>query len=149
MEEQTPLNRLKAILTKLNIEVYSNIDNDDLIVAFGRLKPLNNQDTNMKASESRLIFFIETALKMEAAAKSDPERATPWTLRFSRPWVLKNDKVAFTWDFTIKGDLKEALTKLESILIAPSPDRGGEAPMNAFVKPARGTIKQVRIGSLR
>ncbi len=149
MEEQTPLNRLKAILAKLNVEVYSNIENDDLIVAFGRLKPLSSQDTNMKASESRLIFFIETALKIETASKADPERATPWTLRFSRPWVLKNDKVAFTWDFTIKGDLKEALTKLESILIAPSPDRGGEAPMNAFVKPARGTIKQVRIGSLR
>jgi hypothetical protein len=149
MEEQTPLSRLKAILSKLNVEVYSNIDGDDLLVAFGRLKPLNNQDTNMKASESRLIFFIESALKIEANSKADPERATPWTLRFSRPWVLKNDKVAFTWDFTIKGDLNEALTKLEGILIAPSPDRGGDAPMNTFVKPARGTIKQVRIGSLR
>ncbi len=149
METQVPLDRLKAILTKLNVEVYSNIVNDDLLVVFGRLKPINAQDANMKAAESRLIFFIESALKIEATAKSNPEMSTPWTLRFSRPWVLKNDKVAFTWDFTIKGDLNEALKKLESILIAPTPDRGGEAPMNNFVKPARGTIKQVRIGALR
>ncbi len=150
-EEKSNLDRLKAILTKLSVEVYSDIQQDDVLVAFGRLKPINNQDTNLKMSEARLIFFIEKALKLEADDKANPEKHIPWTLRFSRPWVLKNDKVAFTWDFTIKGSLPEALTRLETILIAPGPSdvKSGDAPMNAFMKPAKGSVKQVRIGGLR
>lgn len=143
---ESNIERFKKVLSKLNIEVYQSIDNDDLLVCFGRLKPINAQDSNLKAAESRLIFFIEKALKLEASS----EKQTPWVLRFSRPWLLKNDKLAFTWDFTIKGDLNSALSQLESIPVAPTPPTNGEAPMNGgFITPARGSVKQVKIGAIR
>ena len=74
-EEKSNLDRLKAILTKLSVEVYSDIQQDDVLVAFGRLKPINSQDTNLKMSEARLIFFIEKALKLEADDKAKIGRA--------------------------------------------------------------------------
>lgn len=144
MAEVNHLDQFKSLLATLGLEVYASpVVKDDTICCLCRLKPLTSQDTNLKAAEGRLLFFIEKALKSES------ENLDTWRLRLSRPWILKEDKLFFTWDFTFQGNLRLCYEKLKSIPVPPAPGaREGDVAIQT-IKPARGSIKQVKVGNLR
>ena len=134
--------KFEKVLSLLNIEVYAvPVEENEVIVLLGRLTPLNDQDSNLKLSESRLLNYLERALR--AFGTNDSVK-----VRFSRPWLLKNDKLAYTWDFTFRGDLSEALKLLNSTDIPSNPSvRITSAPIQSF-QPKRGNVKAVTIGRL-
>lgn len=145
MSESTYLTQLKALLLeKIGATVYNvPADNKDLIVVLCRLKPMLPTDRDLKMAETRALRFIEDALK-----KSQQENVQ-YQVRFSRPWVLKGDKLAFTWDFTLKGDLESAISDLSSVsALKPPSDREEEVPVQT-IKPRRGRVRQVSIGAIR
>ena len=142
-EEMTQLERLKSLLDSLAVKVYSTqVETSDILVVFGRVTPLVPSDKTTKLSESRLLRWIESALK---ACNDDDS----WDLRLSRPWVLKKDKLVYTWDFTVKGNLDAALSKLEEIHVPKPPERAQVDVPTQQTKFKRGTVKPVRIGSIR
>ena len=128
---------------KIGAEVYqAAADSDDLLVALCRLKPMIASDKDLKMAETRALRFIEDALKKTASADT-------YQVRFSRPWVLKGEKLAFTWDFTIKGSIKDALSDLESVqAMKPPATREEEVPVQTL-KPRRGSVRQVSVGAIR
>lgn len=136
------MEQLKEVLTQLNIEVYATpVNTEDTVVFLGRLTPINQQDTSLKLSEARLLNFIERALKVF-------ENAEGVKARFSRPWLLKEDKLAFTWDFTFRGDLEKALELLKTLEIPSNPTERVETSPIQVLKPKRGSVKAVTIGRL-
>ena len=128
---------------KIGADVYKvPVNRDDCIVALARLKPMTENDRTLNMAESRALMFIEDALKLSVNSEG-------WDIRFSRPWVLKKDKIAYTWDFTIQGDLTEAVKALSSIQEMKLPSvREEEVPVQ-ISKPKRGLVKQVSVGSIR
>jgi hypothetical protein len=134
--------KFEDILSTLGIEVYATpVEEGDVIVLLGRLAPLNDRDTNLKLSESRLLNYLERALV--AFEKIDNVK-----VRFSRPWLLKKGKLAYTWDFTFRGDLNEALKILKSTDIPSNPsEKVTSGPIQSF-QPKRGKVKAVTIGRL-
>jgi hypothetical protein len=143
-QQKTYLEQFKELLTSVGLDVYNvPVENEQTIVCLCRLRPLTQQDTTLKAAEGRLLFFIEKALKAEV------ENVDSWRLRLSRPWILKEDKLFFTWDFTFQGDLRRCIEKLKTINVPPAPSpSSGEVAVQS-VKTTRGTIRQVRVGNLR
>lgn len=136
------MDKIEDVLTQLNIEVYATpVDTEDTVVYLGRLTPINPQDTSLKLSEARLLNFIERALKAFDGEKDVKAR-------FSRPWLLKEKKLAFTWDFTFRGDLKKALELLKTVEIPSNPTERVETSSIQVLKPKRGTVKAVTIGRL-
>ncbi len=137
---------MKDELTKhlklLNVDVYANpVNEDNVVVLLGRLKPLNDQDVNLKLSEARLLNYLERVLRSFEGSKTVK-------VRFSRPWVLKDSKLAYTWDFTFRGDLKEALKILEASDIPSNPSvRVADTPIQKL-SPKRGKVKAVTVGRL-
>ena len=129
-------------LKHLNIEVYATpVHEKDVIVLLGRLTPLNDRDTGLKLSESRLLNYLERVLKQFEG--EDNVKA-----RFSRPWLLKDEKLAYTWDFTFRGDLDLALTLLEKEAVPSNPSTKVESAPLQQLKPKRGSVKAVTIGRL-
>lgn len=103
--------KFRTILDSVGVTVYScPLDTADTLVVFGRLRPAAESDTNLKVAESRLLTFITGVLRIS-------EENSAWKARLSRAWVLKDNKLAFTWDFTLKGDLSIALKALESVKV--------------------------------
>jgi hypothetical protein len=136
--------QFKALLATVGLDVHQvPVSNEQTLVCLCRLRPLTAQDTSLKAAEGRLLFFIEKALKMEL------ENLESWRLRLSRPWLLKEDKLVFTWDFTFQGDLRRCVEKLKTIAVPPAPVNKETEISVQPAKPARGSIKQVRVGNLR
>lgn len=135
--------RLKELLQRIGAEVYTTpVNTNDVLVCLARLTPMTPDDRNLVLAERRALTFIESALKL--AGESDD-----WDVRFSRPWVLKQEKLAYTWDFTLKGDLDSALTALEKIKIMRAPGVREEEVDVQRVKPKRGSIRPVRVGAIR
>ena len=131
------------LTTKLNVEIYNTpVDRADCIVFLARLKPMMDSDRNLAMAEARALKFIEDALKLAKDAKD-------WQLRLSRPWVLKKDKIAFTWDFTFQGDLQKCHKALEEIeVMRLAPKRELEVPVQQ-IKRKKGKVRQVQIGAIR
>lgn len=143
-ETTSTLEAFKAILKTVGVEGYAEpVVNDTTIVILGRLKPMTNKDSNLKLAESRLLGWIERALR---AIKDNKD----FKVRFSRPWLLKEEQLVFTWDFTLQGDLAKAVEILKEIPVPRAP-AGSESTPNTdqpMVKPKRGSVKQVRIGAM-
>lgn len=136
-------NELTDLLATIGAEVYATpVDEKDVIVCLARLRPMTEDDRKLVMAERRALMFIE-----EALVKSNADDS--WNLRFSRPWVLKNDKLAYTWDFTIKGDIEAALKALSTIKLMKAPVTKEEDVAVQHVKPKRGRIKPVSIGAIR
>ena len=134
------MDRLNAFLLQLDVRVYSSpVDTKDTLVALGRLG--GDTDTAFKVNESRLLVVIEKILKVA-------KEADAWKVRLSRPWVLKDGKLRFTWDFTLQGDLDAALTDLEKIKV---PQIGVTKTEDVHVQQTRsrkGSVRPVRVGSV-
>ncbi len=143
-EKSEAMKSLEALLSsKLGIEVYSNaVDNKNTLVVFGRLTPMTGTDRDLKMAEARALNYIESVLK-----KCTDKDA--WQFRFSRPWVLKNERLAFTWDFTLKGDLDGAIKLLSSVEPMKAPVSREEDVHLQALKPKRGRVRQVSVGALR
>ena len=132
----------EVLLGKLCVEVYAvPVEDSDVIVLLGRLKALNEKDSNLKLSEARLLNYLERVLKRFEGNKDVKAR-------FSRPWLLKDEKLAYTWDFTFRGDLKEALKLLESETIPSNPTERVESAPIQKLQLKRGKVKAVTIGRL-
>ena len=56
--------------------------------------------------------------------------------------------MAYTWDFTFKGDLKKALEILEKERIPSNPEERVETAPIQVLKPKRGKVKAVTVGRL-
>ena len=134
----------KTLLRSLSVEVYAEpVNRDDCIVLLGRLKPMTEADLKLTLSEGRLLNWIERVLN------SVPKDAK-FKLRFSRPWLLKKEKLVFTWDFTIQGNLEGALKFLQGLNVPSSPEEEvSEGSSIQLIKPKRGRVKPVRIGAMR
>ena len=134
----------KSLLQTLSVEVYADpVNTKDCIVLLGRLKPMTSKDLKLTLSEGRLLNWIERALV------SLPKDAD-FKLRFSRPWLLKKEKLVFTWDFTIQGNLEGALKFLQGLNVPSSPEEEHiEGSTIQLIKPKRGQVKPVRIGAMR
>ena len=128
---------------KIGADAYQvPVDRDDCIVVLARLRPMTENDRTLNMAESRALMFIEDALNLSVESKS-------WDIRFSRPWVLKKKKIAYTWDFTIQGDIGEAIKALSGVKEMKLPAvREEEVPVQTS-KPKRGAVKQVSVGSIR
>ena len=133
------LDRLEKVLSKLNVDSYRSLSaSDDTIVVLGRLKPLNETDSNLRQAESRLLNFITDVLKIASTMSN-------WQVRFSRPWLLKEGKLAFTWDFTVRGNLDDALRNIESVKIPVMRiSEEVEVPIRP-VKKTKAKVSQVRV----
>ena len=105
------------------------------------MTPLNDRDNNLKLSEARLLNYLERVLRQ--FDKVDAVKA-----RFSRPWLLKEDKLAYTWDFTFRGDLDVALDTLSKEVVPSNPSARVESAPIQQLKPKRGKVKAVTIGRL-
>lgn len=134
---------INETLSELGLTPYATpIDEENRKVFLCRLNPMTDADVRLTMAEARLLQFIEKALNI---AKSESD----WKVRFSRPWVLKQDKLAFTWDFTFMGDLDKAANALGKISIGKPPaPREEEAPIHT-VKNKRGRVRQVSVGAIR
>lgn len=143
-KQSQAMSDLKSILAeKIGAELYHvAADTDDLLVALCRLKPMVDSDRDLKMAETRALKFIEDALKAEKQSDS-------YQLRFSRPWMLKGERLAFTWDFTVKGNLEEALKALSSVNEMRPPAAREEEVHVQTLKPKRGSVRQVSVGAIR
>ena len=150
--------RFALLLQAVGADSYTTpVNKEDTIVMLARLRPMNAADRELVMAEARIFRFIEDALTLS----EQPEHKNAWRLRFSRPWVLKKNKaeneagdarfsLAFTWDFTIQGDVNAALNALESIkpmTLTPSV-REEEVPVHQVVR-GKGRVRQVQIGAIR
>ncbi len=140
VKKSAAMSRLEKFLLQLEITVYNTpVDTKDTLVALGRLG--GDTGPNFKLNESRLLSVIEKILKVSKNADS-------WRVRLSRPWVLKEDKLRFTWDFTLQGDIEAALTALEAIKIPQlSVTRTEDVPVQN-TKTKKGSVRPVRVGSV-
>ena len=133
MSASKSLSQLKKTLSdKIGAEVYNvPADEENLLVVLCRLKPMMDTDRDLKMAETRALRFIEDALK-KSSSKTDE-----YQVRFSRPWVLKGEKLAFTWDFTFRGDIAKALEDLSEVsALKPPVNREEEVPVQSL-KPRR------------
>jgi len=131
------------IQDKIGADVYKvPVSRDDCIVLLARLKPMTDSDKTLKMAESRALMFIEDALKLSVKSED-------WDIRFSRPWVLKKEKIAYTWDFTIQGNIENALEALSGIKTMKMPKVREEEVYVQTSKPKRGVVKQVSVGAIR
>jgi len=129
-------------LKHLNIEIYATpVNEKDVIVLLGRLTPLNDRDNKLKLSEARLLNYLERVLRQFDKVKDVKAR-------FSRPWVLKEDTLAYTWDFTFRGDLDLALATLAKEAVPSNPSARVDSSPIQQLKPKRGKVKAVTIGRL-
>ena len=133
-----------SLLTeKIGVDPYQvPVDREDCIVVLARLKPMTESDRTLSMAEARALMFIEDALNLSMKSED-------WDIRFSRPWVLKKGKIAYTWDFTVQGNLESALKELATVQEMKLPSvREEEVPVQSS-KPKRGAVKQVSVGSIR
>lgn len=129
----------KQVLSDLGMEVYHTpVDTKDTFVALARIKAVGEKDFKLK--EASIIFFIEKLL-LKAESTMD------YKVRLSRPWVLKDKKIAYTWDFTFKGNLELALRDAESIKIPKINLTREETVSTQLVKTTKGQVRPVTVGS--
>ena len=137
----TPENKLKEILGKLSLEVYTvPVSTDDTLVALARIQA--NPDIFNRV-EGRLLYFIEKLLQRSEDSIDE------FKVRFSRPWVLKESSLRYTWDFTFKGDLDAALRVAESIKI-PEIQLTRTDTVNTQIRKSipKGNVRPVTVGNL-
>jgi len=94
-----------------------------------RLVPLTEADVSMTLAETYALKFIREALQMESSE---------WRLDASRPWVLKDNKLVYTWRFILKGNIDAAYNALLKIDKAPT-QANTFVPVRKSVS-ARGTV---------
>lgn len=132
--------KLKTVLEKLSMEVYSvPLDSEDTLVCFARViaKP-----EEFSKYEARILYFIEKVLQKSEDSVED------FKVRLSRPWVLKDKSLRYTWDFTIKGDMISALDVFESVQIPEISFTKTEEVTTQLVNPKKGKVKPVTVGTL-
>lgn len=133
--------QLKDTLRELDMEVYAApLNTDDMLVVLARLTPPNTALAN--AAETRVLYFIEKALILASEGDRD------FKLRLSRPFLLKEGKLRFTWDFTIKGNVGEAVQMLQSINVPRLRTSETKDVETQLVAPSKGRVKPVTVGSL-
>ncbi|MGA1354105.1 MAG: hypothetical protein ACO32I_04925 [Candidatus Limnocylindrus sp.] len=132
---------LKDILSRLAMEPYSTpLAADDTLVVLARMSAKTANDA--KKIESRLLFWIEKVLQLEGDDK-------PFRIRISRPFILRDDTLRYTWDFTIKGDVTAALREISAVKIPAINFVREEIVETQTVKPTRGSVRPVTVGSSR
>jgi hypothetical protein len=138
-------NTVLSKLTDLSVEAYAvPVETDDTLVVLGRIKA--STDPEFKNVENRLISFIEKALvRAELPEFKDDDKLR---LRFSRLWLLKDSSLRYTWDFTFKGDLTLLDALLDGIKVPPLTLTRTEEVSTQTVKPKKGAVRPVRVGSL-
>ncbi|MEC8306777.1 MAG: hypothetical protein VXZ72_02840 [Chlamydiota bacterium] len=132
-------------LTDLSVEAYAvPVETEDTLVILGRIKA--STEPEFKNVESRLISFIEKALvKAELPEYKDEDKLR---LRFSRLWLLKEKSLRYTWDFTFKGDLSLIEPLFEDLAVPSLTVTRVEEVNTQTVKPKRGAVRPVRVGTL-
>ena len=132
-------------LTDLSVETYAiPVDTEDTLVILGRIKA--STEPEFKNVENRLISFIEKALiRAELPEYKDDDKLR---LRFSRLWLLKEKSLRYTWDFTFKGDLSLIEPLLKSITVPALTITRVEEVSTQTIKPKKGAVRPVRVGSL-
>jgi hypothetical protein len=132
-------------LTDLSVEAYAvPVETKDTLVILGRIKA--STEPEFKNVENRLISFIEKALvRAELPEYKDDDKLR---LRFSRLWLLKENSLRYTWDFTFKGDLSLIESLLNQITVPTLTVTRVEEVSTQTVKPKRGAVRPVRVGSI-
>lgn len=131
----------KELLTQLSLEPYATpVSNDDTLVVLARISAKTQDE--FKRVESRLLYFIEKLLKQGA------EENKTYKVRLSRPFILKDDALRYTWDFTLKGDIAAAVRDAQNIRLPRLTETREESVSTQMVKPAKGSVKPVTVGSL-
>jgi len=150
--------RFALILQAVGADTYTTpVNKEDTLVVLARLRPMNTADRDLTMAEARIYRFVEDALVLS----EQPEHKNMWRLRFSRPWVLKKTKndneagearfsLAFTWDFTIQGNVEAALNALETVkpMKLATGVREEEVPVQQVIR-SKGRVRQVQIGAIR
>lgn len=138
----TPETLFKELLTKLSMEPYATpVSTDDTLVILARMSARTAPE--MKRVESRLLYCIEKMLQLTA----DGEK--PYAMRLSRPFILKENTLRYTWDFTIKGDVAAAVADVQQIKIPEINFVREEVVSTQTVKPSRGSVRPVTVGNSR
>ena len=112
---------------------------------------MQHQASEVVIKTKALILHLskEPIQKCKDALKKSSSKTDEYQVRFSRPWVLKGEKLAFTWDFTFRGDIAKALEDLSGVsALKPPVTREEEVPVQTL-KPRRGRVRQVSIGAIR
>lgn len=128
---------IRERLVELGMEVYSTpVNTEDTFVALARINASGDKDFKIK--EARIIFFIEKLL-LKSAEASD------YKVRLARPWVLKDKKIAYTWDFTVKGDLSVAVKDIGNIRIPKLSITREETVSTQMIKTTKGKVRPVTV----
>ena len=123
------MNQLTTLLSNHCFSIYEEEVTVTETTLKCRLVPLNTSDTSLALAEVYAVKFIQGAL-----AFTDPS----WSIEASRPWLLKDGKLRFTWKFVIKGDMEAAYRMLRTLDKAPTAENT-TIPVTKSVS-TRGTV---------
>jgi len=138
----TPETLFKELLVKLSMEPYATpVTTDDTLVVLARMSARTAPE--MKRVESRLLYCIEKMLQLTAEGEKS------YAMRLSRPFILKENTLRYTWDFTIKGDVAAAVADVQQIKIPEINFVREEVVNTQSVKPSRGSVRPVTVGNSR
>jgi hypothetical protein len=131
----------KDLLVRAALEPHATpMSTDDTLVVLARINAATPDA--FKNAETRILYFIERFL--QAAAAED----CPYKVRIGRLFVLKDGALRYTWEFTLKGDLAAALKAAQGIKLPRSNDVREEVVSTQMVKPSKGSVRPVRVGSM-
>lgn len=134
--------QFKDLLLKLGMEPYSTpVSDDETLVVLARMN--GKTAGQLKNIESRLLYYIEKLLALSA----EPDK--PYKVRLSRPFILKDNTLRYTWDFTLKGDIGAAVADAQSIRIPAINEPREQVVSTQTVAPSKGSVRPVVVGSSR
>jgi hypothetical protein len=89
-----------------------NVTDENKLVRRARLTPLSEADKSLTLANVWGTKFIQKALT-EASAAED------WSFACSKPLLLKDGELVYTWEFALSGDVPKGLSVLRAIDRAP------------------------------
>lgn len=119
-------NKLTTLLANHCFSVYDEEVTVTEVALKCRLVPLNEGDTSLTLAETYALKFIREALSLTGE---------DWRIEASRPWVMRDGKLLYTWKFVLKGNIESAYNELLKIEKAPTKD-------NTFVPVTKNVSKR-------
>lgn len=92
--------------------VYSTSESEGKITCRARMVPLEEKDTQLHLATVWGTKFIQAALRKSAAQEA-------WKLDVSKPLLLKDGELVYTWEFCLSGNVSAAVAELREIDRAP------------------------------
>lgn len=106
---------MDKILENHCFEVYESTETlttDTTVVRRARMVPLSSDDKTLTLATVWGTKFIHKALTLAKGAED-------WKFSCSKPMLLKDNDLVYTWEFSVVGNVEAALAALRTIDRAP------------------------------